>query len=156
MQEKINSRHFCPQVIFALNQTLNSLDDERLGISSTSTGDFSTDDLIEQYRNGKFRADAFNRDTFQIPVLSIEESKLTAQEQRIAGEIDVFFREMLITKRNKRMAARVIYLLVNRPDTYFFAFGAGHFVGKDSILEFVESAGFKVEKIVPGETLDFR
>ena len=81
---------------------------------------------------------------------------LTSRERALLDSIDDHFRTALIERRNRRMAARVIDLLVNRPDTYFFAFGAGHFVGKDSILEFVESAGFKVEKIVPGETLDFR
>merc|ERR1712117_204730 len=61
----------------------------------------------------------------------------------------------LIQKRNKRMAARVIDLLVNRPDAYFFAFGVGHFIGEDNILEFIRSAGFTVDHVAPGEILDF-
>ncbi len=60
----------------------------------------------------------------------------------------------LVETRNRRMAARVVDLLVNRPDSYFFAFGAGHFVGAGSVLEFVRSAGFKVEQVAPWERTD--
>ena len=42
----------------------------------------------------------------------------------------------MIYKRNKRMGARVIELLLNNPgQSFFFAFGAGHFVGDNTILE---------------------
>ena len=40
------------------------------------------------------------------------------------------------------MGARVIELLVNNPGTsYFFAFGAGHFVGDNTVLDVVRNAG---------------
>ena len=54
------------------------------------------------------------------------------------------------------MAARMIDLLVNRPDSYFFAFGAGHFLGKNSILDYLEQAGFTVDHIGPEDYVDFR
>jgi hypothetical protein len=42
------------------------------------------------------------------------------------------------------MGARVIELLVNNPGTsYFFAFGAGHFVGENTVLDVVRNAGWK-------------
>merc|ERR1711884_818491 len=73
----------------------------------------------------------------------------------MARKLDNYFKTNLIQKRNKRMAARVIDLLVNRPDAYFFAFGVGHFIGEDNILEFIRSAGFTVDHVAPGEVLDF-
>jgi len=40
------------------------------------------------------------------------------------------------------MGARVIELLVNNPGiAYFFAFGAGHFVGENTVLDVVRNAG---------------
>ena len=54
------------------------------------------------------------------------------------------------------MASRMIDLLLNRPDSYFFAFGAGHFLGRDSIVDMLRKAGFKVEHVGPNEVLDFR
>jgi uncharacterized protein YbaP (TraB family) len=54
----------------------------------------------------------------------------------------VYARDHLIYKRNRRMGARVIELLVNNPGTsYFFAFGAGHFVGENTVLDVVRNAG---------------
>ena len=67
-----------------------------------------------------------------------------------------YFQLELIEARNKRMAARMIDLLVNRPDSYFFAFGAGHFLGKSSIIDYLEQAGFTVDHIGPGDHIDFR
>lgn len=43
-----------------------------------------------------------------------------------ALQIDSYFRQELIYKRNERMARRVSALLQRNPNqTYFFAFGAG-------------------------------
>jgi len=60
----------------------------------------------------------------------------------------------MIDARNKRMASRVINLLVQHPGTpFFFAFGAAHFVGENTVLDYVESAGFTIKHIGPNETL---
>ena len=83
-------------------------------------------------------------------------SSLSAHDRALLASIDEHFRTALIERRNRRMAARVIDLLVNRPNSYFFAFGCGHFAGEDSILDFVRAAGFRVERIAPGTDLDFR
>jgi hypothetical protein len=60
-------------------------------------------------------------------------------------------RDHLIYKRNRRMGARVIELLINNPGTsYFFAFGAGHFVGENTVIDVVRNAGSVnvIEKII--------
>ena len=69
-------------------------------------------------------------------------------------KIEEFEAEML-EKRNKKMAARIIDLLNDNPDDYFFAFGLAHFIGEDNIPDMIRSAGFQVEqvyeKVLPSE-----
>lgn len=51
---------------------------------------------------------------------------LPPSEQVTAQEIDSYFRQELIYKRNERMGKRVKALLEDNPDkSFFFAFGAG-------------------------------
>lgn len=51
---------------------------------------------------------------------------LPPSEQVTAQEIDSYFRQELIYKRNERMGKRVKALLEEHPDKrFFFAFGAG-------------------------------
>lgn len=53
-------------------------------------------------------------------------SSLPAHDRMTALQIDSYFRQELIYKRNERMARRVSALLQRNPNqTYFFAFGAG-------------------------------
>merc|ERR1719264_2400495 len=138
-------------VIFALNETLKEQDNLRLGIRRPSDRG-NPDTLIQEYRQGSLDATLFNQDTFQFPLST---KKPAAASNAMARRLDDYFKTNLIQKRNKRMAARVIDLLVNRPDAYFFAFGVGHFIGVDNILEFIRSAGYTVDHVAPGEVLDF-
>lgn len=52
----------------------------------------------------------------------------------------------LITRRNAQWAARLAKRL-RRPGTVLFAAGAGHFVGKDSVIELLEKHGLKVTRV---------
>merc|ERR1711963_1363665 len=132
------------KVIFALNQTLQLQRDVRQG---KTTPQFTTGDLIKNYRCGNLNSIVFNRDTTQVPLLTAR-SRLDMGEEKIANEIDEYFRDQLIYKRNKRMGARVIELLLNNPgQSFFFAFGAGHFVGEHTILDVVGKAGFRVDQV---------
>lgn len=46
-------------------------------------------------------------------------------------------------------------LLLNNPgSSFFFAFGAGHFVGEHTIIDVVRRAGFNVEPVRAGDDLD--
>lgn len=131
------------QVIFALNQTLIQAEDARLGLKKP---DFSTDELIRLYRSGNLDSGYFNRDAVLFPMLS--------SGSETAQQIDEYFKEKMIIERNQRMAARVIDLLVNhKGHSYFFAFGAGHFIGDDTVLDLVRSAGFSIKHILPDQPL---
>lgn len=61
---------------------------------------------------------------FQVP--NFINTTLPPHEQVTAQEIDSYFRQELIYKRNERMGRRVMSLLrENRDKSFFFAFGAG-------------------------------
>lgn len=82
------------------------------------------------------------------------EDPLTEYEKNLAKHIDEFFREEMIEQRNKRMAHRVIDLLIQNPQTsFFFAFGAAHFVGENTVLDMVKKAGFTIRNVGFNETL---
>jgi len=138
-----------------LDQTLKQLEELRLGLKDPY---FSTDDLIRHYRNGNLDAVIFNQETIMFPSLAHEKTSdmepMTLREKELANNIDDYFRENMINERNRRMASRVINLLVQHPRTpFFFAFGAAHFVGEHTVLDFVESAGFTIKQIGHNETL---
>lgn len=139
------------QVIFALNQTLQQHEDIRFGRTQPR---YTTDDLIKNYQCGNLNSVVFNQDTAQVPLLTAR-NQLNMAEEKIASEIDSYFKDQLIYKRNRRMGGRVIELLLNNPgSSFFFAFGAGHFVGENTIVDVVRNAGFNVEHVQPGDDLD--
>ena len=85
------------QVIFALNQTLQQHEDIRHGLKEPS---YTTDDLIRNYQCGNLNSVVFNQDTAQVPLLTARRQLNTA-EQTLAAEIDSYFKESLIYKRNR-------------------------------------------------------
>ncbi|XP_067249735.1 metalloprotease TIKI2 isoform X3 [Chanodichthys erythropterus] len=73
-------------------------------------------------------------------------SSLPAHERLTAQQIDSYLRQELIYKRNERMARRVSALLQRSPtQSFFFAFGAGHFLGNHSVLDILRQEGYEVE-----------
>ncbi|NXH09658.1 TIKI2 Metalloprotease, partial [Bucco capensis] len=79
---------------------------------------------------------------------------LPPHEQVTAQEIDSYFRQELIYKRNERMGKRVMALLrENRDKSFFFAFGAGHFLGNNTVIDVLRQAGFEVEHTPPGQPI---
>ena len=56
--------------------------------------------------------------------------------------------EFLLTKRNKRMAERIYENMTTSPNsTFFFAIGAAHFWGTDSIIEILEMKGLDIARV---------
>ncbi|MBN3284930.1 TIKI2 Metalloprotease, partial [Polyodon spathula] len=107
-------------VLFALNQTL--LQHESLRAGSLQVP-YTTEDLIKHYNCGDLRAIIFNHDTSQLP--HFINSSLPDHERITAQQIDSYFRQELIYKRNERMGRRITELLEGNPgQAFFFAFGA--------------------------------
>ncbi|KAI7798150.1 metalloprotease TIKI2 precursor [Triplophysa rosa] len=72
-------------------------------------------------------------------------STLPDHERLTAQQIDSYLRQELIYKRNERMARRVSALLQRSPtQSFFFAFGAGHFLGNHSVLDILRQEGYVV------------
>lgn len=128
------------QVLFALNQTLLQHEGVRAG---SLQGSYTTEDLITHYNCGDLSSIIFNHDTSQLP--HFINSSLPAHERMTAQQIDSYFRQELIYKRNERMARRVSALLQRNPNqSYFFAFGAGHFLGNHSVLDILRQEGYEI------------
>ncbi|XP_076139824.1 metalloprotease TIKI1 [Alosa pseudoharengus] len=138
------------QVIFALNQTL--LQQESLRAGSVQIP-YTTEDLIKHYNCGDLNSIIFNHDTSQVP--NFNNVTLPPSEQITAQEIDSYFRQELIYKRNERMGKRVKALLEEHPDkSFFFAFGAGHFLGNNTVIDVLRSQGYEVEHTPAGQPLN--
>ena len=55
----------------------------------------------------------------------------------------------LLQDRNQTMAQRVIALLNQKPHRRFlFAFGVAHFLGKESVIELLQRAGFQSRRLL--------
>ncbi|KAJ7332748.1 hypothetical protein JRQ81_014928 [Phrynocephalus forsythii] len=137
-------------VLFALNQTLLQHESLRAG---SLQAPYTTEDLIKHYNCGDLNAVIFNHDTSQLP--NFINTTLPPHEQVTAQEIDSYFRQELIYKRNERMGKRVMALLKENTDkSFFFAFGAGHFLGNNTVIDVLRQAGFEVEHIPAGQRVD--
>ncbi|XP_037070666.1 metalloprotease TIKI1-like [Pollicipes pollicipes] len=147
-----------PQVVFALNQTLNQHENIRAGQGAPP---YTTEDLIKHYNCGDLDEVIFRRDSsqippsvFQVPPLRATVPASSAADSITARTIDRYFRDELIYKRNRRMGERILELLWTHPHTsFFFAFGAGHFLGNFTVLEVLRQAGYKVTKVGPRERI---
>ncbi|KAM4708496.1 metalloprotease TIKI1 [Discoglossus pictus] len=137
------------QVIFALNQTL--LQQESLRAGSLQVP-YTTEDLIKHYNCGDLNSIIFNHDSSQVP--NFINSTLPPQERTTAQEIDNYFRQELIYKRNERMGKRVKDLLEEYPEkSFFFAFGAGHFMGNNTVLDVLQRYGYDVQHTPAGRSV---
>uniref|UniRef100_A0A7N9CYI6 Metalloprotease TIKI n=1 Tax=Macaca fascicularis TaxID=9541 RepID=A0A7N9CYI6_MACFA len=137
------------QVLFALNQTLLQQESVRAGSLQAS---YTTEDLIKHYNCGDLSAVIFNHDTSQLP--NFINTTLPPHEQVTAQEIDSYFRQELIYKRNERMGKRVMALLRENEDKIcFFAFGAGHFLGNNTVIDILRQAGLEVDHTPAGQAI---
>ncbi|XP_056374213.1 metalloprotease TIKI1 isoform X1 [Hyla sarda] len=137
------------QVIFALNQTLLQQESLRAG---SLQAPYTTEDLIKHYNCGDLNSIIFNHDSSQVP--NFINVTVPPHEQITAQEIDNYFREELIYKRNERMGKRVKDLLEEFPEkSFFFAFGAGHFMGNNTVLDVLKRYGYDVHHTPAGKSI---
>ncbi|XP_075596306.1 metalloprotease TIKI1 [Balearica regulorum gibbericeps] len=138
------------QVVFALNQTLLQQESLRAGSFQIP---YTTEDLIKHYNCGDLSSIIFNHDTSQVP--NFINATLPAHERITAQEIDSYFRQELIYKRNERMGRRVKDLLEEYPDkSFFFAFGAGHFMGNNTLIDVLRKEGYEIEHTPAGQAIN--
>ncbi|KAK2502108.1 hypothetical protein MC885_013955, partial [Smutsia gigantea] len=123
------------QVLFALNQTLLQHESVRAG---SLQAPYTTEDLIKHYNCGDLSAVIFNHDTSQLP--NFINTTLPPHEQVTAQEIDSYFRQELIYKRNERMGKRGLKL-------------HSHFLGNNTVIDVLRQAGLEVEHTPAGQTI---
>ena len=64
------------------------------------------------------------------------------KDKKVATEIDTYLRDHIIFKRNKIMTERIMELIENhRNNSFFFAFGVGHFIGENSVIDMLQEKG---------------
>ena len=112
-------------MLFALNHTLWLHENHRRGVTSGPAP--SATDLIGHYNCGDLNAVLFDLDTTRVP--NLLSMAIPPGDLDTAQEIESYFREELIHKRNERMAERIERLMDAHPrKSFFFAFGAGGFI----------------------------
>ncbi|KAM4050582.1 metalloprotease TIKI1 isoform 1-T1 [Anomaloglossus baeobatrachus] len=137
------------QVVFALNQTLLQQESLRAG---SLQAPYTTEDLIKHYNCGDLNSIIFNHDSSQVP--NFINATIPPHEQITAQEIDNYFRQELIYKRNERMGKRVKDLLEEFPEkSFFFAFGAGHFMGNNTVIDILKRYGYDVYHTPAGKSI---
>ncbi|KAM9330639.1 metalloprotease TIKI1 [Gastrophryne carolinensis] len=137
------------QVIFALNQTLLQQESLRAG---SLQAPYTTEDLIKHYNCGDLNSIIFNHDSSQVP--NFINATLPIHDRITAQEIDDYFRQELIYKRNERMGKRVKDLLEEFPEkSFFFAFGAGHFMGNNTVIDVLKGYGYDVHHTPAGRSI---
>ncbi|KAL7638070.1 UNVERIFIED_CONTAM: hypothetical protein RMT77_011695 [Armadillidium vulgare] len=138
------------QGVFALDHTLSQQENLRQGRGRPT---HSTDSLIALYNCGSLDAVVLAQDSTQASSLSVPQlgnQSLPPVEAETAQRIDNYFRRELILKRNERMGKRVVRILKSNPNqSFFFAFGAGHFLGNFSVLDVVRESGFEIDHLSP-------
>ena len=64
------------------------------------------------------------------------------KDKKMATDIDTYLRYHIIFKRNKIMTERIMELIENhRNNSFFFAFGVGHFIGENSVIDMLQEKG---------------
>ena len=72
----------------------------------------------------------------------------------VATKIDNYIRSELIIGRNKKWTRKMTRLLRSHPnESFFFAFGAGHFLGNNSVVQMLRQVGFDVVRMVDEESV---
>ncbi|XP_031567995.1 metalloprotease TIKI homolog [Actinia tenebrosa] len=138
------------QVIFALNQSLHFQERLRRGKAHLT---YTTDDLINHYNCGDLKTILFSTQSTQVSPLTANSTREESQRRK-AQNIDSYFRNELIYQRNVRMARRVVELLRDNPEKdFFFAFGAGHFLGNHSIIDLIKKEGYGIEYVKSTQNL---
>lgn len=120
------------------------------------------EDLADQFNIvdeiGKFDIDDFIRDdtamraSYMERMIKIYINKdLTNLNRIVNGDLDDDFKDILLIRRNHKMAVRMDSLLNIR--TTFFAIGAAHLPGDSGVIALLQRFGYNVEPVHSGKTL---
>jgi uncharacterized protein YbaP (TraB family) len=121
-----------------LRQFLDEQEELRRSVTKPDLNVF--EELINDYREG-------NLDSLLIDSFPTNTSSTTEQE-RLLNEFSKALKENIFFNRNGKMASRVIEQIRSNPETsLLFAFGVGHFLGENSVVELLRSEGLEVRRV---------
>lgn len=106
---------------------------------------------MQLYRTGNLDP-AFFKDNPMLPGLGETSStSSSAIDSKMTAEIDGYFKEHMIVRRNQVMAQRVMEIVnvTNKGESSFFALGAGHLMGSSNVVNLLKAAGFSVRHLSP-------
>ena len=142
------------QVLFILNKSMGQNYGEFLTMLDSAEQEF--DNLVKHYREGSIAPNYFTRRHGFFPQsykkedfngsrsLNIE----VVKDNKMATEIDTYLRNQLLFKRNELMTERIIDLIENNGDSsFFFAFGVGHFIGENSVIDMLQEKGIRTVRV---------
>lgn len=159
--------------IYLLNKTLGQHENTRRG-RIISTSPFSTtDDLIDRYNCGYLETQVSNAFIPFITIHSIHNlstdpsfrqeinallkmaasdisssSTSSDDETKMSQVIENYFKTEFMMKRNEKMSQTLKSFLKNNPQkSYFIAFGVGHFLGNNSVIDLLTQDGFDVHRM---------
>jgi len=132
--------------MYALDQTLSLYEVRRAaGVDLSSSAPLlsvdeglvplhTADDLVQQYNCGDLNSTLF-ASANEKPSVAADNGARSLSDVAITRQINDYFRNELIDRRNRRMAMRIDRLLTDRPDlSFFFAFGAGTYSSAESFF----------------------
>ena len=138
------------KAIFALNQTLILHEKMRRGEQNLPV---TTKQLVYHYNCGDLNEVLFSQEASGMAnMANISETNSFQKEQKKRFEEDM--KEELFFKRNKKMAKRILKIIIEEPKKIkFFALGAGHFIGNNSIISILQSQGYKITHLKASDPL---
>lgn len=110
------------------------------------------EDFIKYYNCGDFSVVIFNYDIFQL--FNFINIIFLLYEQVMVQEIDSYFCQEFIYKRNECMGKRVmVFLWENEDKICFFVFGVGYFLGNNIVIDILWQVGLEVDYIFVGQVI---
>jgi uncharacterized protein YbaP (TraB family) len=114
------------------------------------------ENMISEYINGTLSSSTlyqdtgyftqYVEDTRKVPYDSVSFDNEKKQTQYLQS-LTTYLKNHLFRERNKKMADKIMEILKTDSETsFFFAFGAGHFIGEHSIVDILKNAGFKIKR----------
>ncbi|XP_065905739.1 metalloprotease TIKI homolog [Dysidea avara] len=131
------------QAEYVMKKELDFLDEQGFeGGSDTAERD------IKFYTCGDFEQMVMSDSLLPVPIHNTHNEK----QQQIVNNIERLLTTHMIVKRNRKMARTIIATIKANPKkTHFFAIGAGHLVGNDSVINYLKRRGVTVQHI-PSDT----
>ncbi len=107
---------------------------------------------------GKFNIDDFIKNDTALQINYLERMKkiyldkdLSSLDNMVNGDLNKSFEDLLLIKRNKKMAVRMDSLLQIRSS--FFAVGAAHLPGDSGVITLLQQRGLLVEPVLSGNII---